>query len=199
MRKGTSAVASPIVEILRNLPQFEDDASAVRDDLYRAISDALRLAIRDPKLQRHDLRVLAAVSERTSDSTGTSWIGRSRIATQEGMQEKTVENSLFKLRSRGFLRWEKRSSPENHDGRLFHYVLRTSRLTRDVIRAQLEIWCQERTSGTEKPIAGHGEKPIAQHGEKPLAKRGEKPKIHCPAWKPIAQRGEKSIAGRGQY
>lgn len=65
----------------------------------------LKLAIRDRKLDRADLEVLVDYYDHIGHETGFGYPSRRLVAEHTGLAEKTVHNSAFKLRARGYLNW----------------------------------------------------------------------------------------------
>jgi hypothetical protein len=105
-------------------PSFQDDTNEVmRQRPTIASFNRLRLAIRDPRLNRAHLRVLESVMGRLNASTGTAWPGRAAVAEAAGLNPARAQNCLYDLRKWGYLLWERLARPELHKRPLIHYTL----------------------------------------------------------------------------
>jgi hypothetical protein len=123
---------------------FADDAEKILSDTRtRSSLIVLLRAIRDPRVDRSGLRVLANISEKISHATGTAFPSRKLIAEEEGLGEKVVQNTLYALRSISYLDWQRIAAPEVHPGRLIHYTFPIARYSEEDIAAALHAWCQQ--------------------------------------------------------
>ncbi|MGA7328434.1 MAG: hypothetical protein WBX25_29075 [Rhodomicrobium sp.] len=122
---------------------FQDDADAVLEGVVVASYRALCAAIRDPRIQRPHLKVLANLTEKISYDTGTAWVSRRAIAAEEGLSDEGAENAVYDLRRWNYVQWERRVSPGNHPGRLLHYTLRPASVSTEQMRSEIEKWCAE--------------------------------------------------------
>jgi hypothetical protein len=126
----------------------------------------LCVAIRDPRVQRSHLKVLANITEKISYETGTAFPVRRTVAAEEGLSEESVENAVYELRKWLYMHWERRSSPEQHQGRLLHYTLRAVSVTRDDIAAAIEQWCIKNKKEVHLPGCTKSTPPRVENGHK---------------------------------
>jgi hypothetical protein len=90
-------------------------AAQILQQIYRAI--------RDPLLDRGALRIFANVVERINPATGTAYPGHERMAAEEDMSTKTVNNKLHMLRAGGYLSWCEGPDPHRPTRNIRHYAL----------------------------------------------------------------------------
>ena len=89
--------------------------------LHAVSAERIRRAIRDDKLDRGHLKVLANLWERFSDETCTAWPSRERIAEEEGLELKSVANKLYDLKRLGYVDWGRIPDPKRPRRTLLHY------------------------------------------------------------------------------
>jgi hypothetical protein len=120
---------------------MDDDIAPVKDEPRAGASvhslcikslDQIRKAIRDPRLDRGHLKVLANLSKRFNTGTLTAWPSRERIAHDEVTSVKTVGNKLYDLRQLGYIDWDGLPDPKRPRRSLLHYWLREEAITEAV-------------------------------------------------------------------
>ena len=89
---------------------------------YRIRYERLSAAVRDPRLDWGDVRVLACLCDHINGKLGTSWPSREKIALMEGLSVPSVQNSLYELKRYGYVVWEKRPNPSGKGRRLLQYT-----------------------------------------------------------------------------
>jgi len=104
-------------------PSFDE---IVRENLERglllAIKEVIVQAVRDPRLERRHLRVLAEVIDILNSKGGTAFPGRKTLADKSGYSEAGVGKTISELIALGYLVSTKRQAEEG--GRaLAHYTI----------------------------------------------------------------------------
>ena len=85
--------------------------------------ETLMIAVRDKRLDRACLLVLATLIETMNNATLTTWIGKDTIAQRLGITPKSVSNYIYQLKALGYILSERRET-EHADGlSLLHYTL----------------------------------------------------------------------------
>lgn len=85
--------------------------------------ETLCRAIRDRRLPRGTLHVLAELIENINRETMTTWLGRQAISERTGFDVRTVSNHLSQLKALGYIVSERRSTPQADNRVLLHYTL----------------------------------------------------------------------------
>lgn len=85
--------------------------------------ETLALAVRDDRVDRACLKVLASLIATMNRETRTSWAGREIIASQTGMTVKSVSNYIYQLKCLGYVVSERRQTPQANNRVLMHYAL----------------------------------------------------------------------------
>jgi hypothetical protein len=150
------------IEVRR--PTFQDDADAVLQGVVLAGFKKLCQANRDPRLERAHRQVLTNIAEKISYLTGTAYPDRRTIAEEEGLSERTVQNSIYELKNWGYLTSKKRASPEQHAGRLTHYTLPIESYSQEEMIAGIEKWCAEMRREIPRPWCKKASPPAVQSG-----------------------------------
>jgi hypothetical protein len=119
---------------------FDDDAEmTLTQGLILVSLRRIGIALEDTKrCDRTHLRVLYHLMRHLNHTTGTAFCGRTSIAQELALSEKTIENVLYDLRRWGYIDWQRRAAPDLHPGRLLHYVLPICRYSEDDIAAAIE-------------------------------------------------------------
>lgn len=85
--------------------------------------ETLAMAVRDDRLDRACLKVLAALIETMNRETRTSWAGRDLLSDLAGISVKSVSNYIYQLKCLGYVVSERRSTPQANNRVLMHYTL----------------------------------------------------------------------------
>lgn len=85
--------------------------------------ETLALAVRDDRVDRACLKVLASLIATMNRDTRTSWAGREIIASHTGMTVKSVSNYIYQLKCLGYVVSERRPTPQANNRVLMHYTL----------------------------------------------------------------------------
>lgn len=85
--------------------------------------ETLAMAVRDDRVDRACLKVLASLIATMNRDTRTSWAGRDIIAGQTGMTVKSVSNYIYQLKCLGYVVSERRPTPQANNRVLMHYTL----------------------------------------------------------------------------
>ena len=97
--------------------------------------ETLSCAVRDDRLDRACLKVLAALIETMNRDTRTSWVGRDRLADICGISAKSAGNYVYQLKALGYVVGERRQTPQADNRVLMHYTL--VKLSPEEIEAQI--------------------------------------------------------------
>lgn len=118
-------------------PSFDEIVSESKENLLLTMKEVIMEAVRDPRLDRRHLRVLAEVIDHINSSTGTSFPGHKAIAAalrrynvegypDQGYSDQGIRNTLSELITFGYLVSTRRAG-EKGGKALAHYGLRKPR------------------------------------------------------------------------
>ncbi len=85
--------------------------------------ETLMKAVRDKRLDRTCLLVLAVLIEHMNKETLTTWVGRKTIADLLGITEKTVSNCLWRLSCLGYIVSARLPTPQANNRVMLHHTL----------------------------------------------------------------------------
>lgn len=85
--------------------------------------ETLACAVRDDRLDRACLKVLAALIDTMNRETRTSWAGRDRLGEICGISAKSAGNYIYQLKALGYVVSERRETPLANNRVLMHYTL----------------------------------------------------------------------------
>lgn len=97
--------------------------------------ETLACAVRDDRLDRACLKVLAALIDTMNRETRTSWVGRDRLGEICGISAKSAGNYIYQLKALGYIVGERRETPQANNRVLMHYTL--AKLSPDEIEAAI--------------------------------------------------------------
>lgn len=80
-------------------------------------------AIKDRRLDRPTLVVLAELAAGLNRESMTTWVSRETLAERIGVSVKTVSNYLSQLKALGYIMAERRKTPQANNRVLLHYTL----------------------------------------------------------------------------
>jgi hypothetical protein len=122
-----------------NDPQFQDDIDAVlRNGTLRVSLERLQMGIDDPRLDRSHLRVLNCLTRHLNSELAVCWPDRAEIAKRARIEEKSVHNLLYQLRTWGYVSWERRPTPSQNGRVLLHYTFPIARHPTEQIQEEIE-------------------------------------------------------------
>lgn len=113
----SSAVDIPAVHRSLSAEEYE------RVSPSEIAGDVLMRAMRDDRLDRPCLIVLAEIATSLDPATRTFWFGRERIADKTGLALQTVSNCLSRLKAAGHIDSCRRVTPRSNGDTLMHYEL----------------------------------------------------------------------------
>lgn len=85
--------------------------------------ETLWKAIKDKRLDRPALLVLAELVQAINRESMTTWLSRETIAANTGLALKTISNNLCTLKALGYIVSERRETPQANNRVLLHYTL----------------------------------------------------------------------------
>lgn len=115
-----------------SLTQLEDARKPNLDEAIQRLEasgfmlarlETLSLAIRDNRVDRGCLRVLAELVQSMNRETWTSWLGRDELAHRCEMTAKAAGNYVYRLKALGYIVGDKRQTPQADNRVLMHYTL----------------------------------------------------------------------------
>jgi len=109
-----------------------------------ACRELLVMAIRDPRLYRAHLQVLAVLVEHIDEEAGYTYVGRERIADALSVSVKTVSNLIAGLKECGYILAERQSVPAAGKTLMTYTIAELDRAT---IREAIALWCEATRKG----------------------------------------------------